>query len=512
VRHSTEKDHVRWGLRALENLTFIEHGLEMMDSLENETSNGELNLNVVNFYENNVSDVSMQFNQSSEIGPYELDYSSGNLHNVSRIPKKIRLDNLYSTGSPLYFTPQPSLSGWIGKHGKSAKKRKKIMANIKSTVNKGVEYLKSHKKLKQVKIDIEDDFKDITNKRTQSVTKIDKPSKMATKQIKFDISKDDEQNIQSSTASPFAHPLNLIQHNVHQDEDDQTDGKLYSNKLKLPFVEFDENDDTMLNDQPPASAVDERKNKADVEITVKPQKDINKISKHLIDSKKNDIKSQNKNHLSSTIASTVASTTSVPAITTKFSPVQQSGKKSKKNDNKIMMNKMYDNQERLASEINEFAEHKDGENGTHSNPTNLYTNDNDSYDDNLEHLDEDNVNNDDINGGNSNENFVNAISEDEEVDLENVEENIHLTGIYHVEDLDLSDLDETSRANRKNLMRGRDVVTQFLQIVESQHGLGGNCTAGTALNLGEGVVDRYAQDRFRIEAEVAVNRANMLTR
>jgi len=26
------------------------------------------------------------------------------------------------------------------------------------------------------------------------------------------------------------------------------------------------------------------------------------------------------------------------------------------------------------------------------------------------------------------------------------------------------------------------------------------------------VVDRYAQDRFRVEAEVAVNRANMLTR
>ncbi|GAB0088414.1 uncharacterized protein DMENIID0001_028240 [Sergentomyia squamirostris] len=72
--------------------------------------------------------------------------------------------------------------------------------------------------------------------------------------------------------------------------------------------------------------------------------------------------------------------------------------------------------------------------------------------------------------------------------------------------------DETSRNNRLNLMKGRDVVTRFLQIVESQHLLGANCTAGTALNLGEGVVDRYAQDRFRIEAEVAVNRANMLTR
>lgn len=84
--------------------------------------------------------------------------------------------------------------------------------------------------------------------------------------------------------------------------------------------------------------------------------------------------------------------------------------------------------------------------------------------------------------------------------------------IFRMEDIDLDDLDETSRNNRLNLMKGRDVVTNFLQIVESQHLLGANCTAGTALNLGEGVVDRYAQDRFRVEAEVAVNRANMLTR
>jgi hypothetical protein len=57
-----------------------------------------------------------------------------------------------------------------------------------------------------------------------------------------------------------------------------------------------------------------------------------------------------------------------------------------------------------------------------------------------------------------------------------------------------------------------DVVTRFLTIVESQHLVGENCTAGTDLNLGEGVVDRYAQERFRVEADVAVNRANMLTR
>ncbi|XP_066258981.1 metabotropic glycine receptor [Euwallacea similis] len=57
-----------------------------------------------------------------------------------------------------------------------------------------------------------------------------------------------------------------------------------------------------------------------------------------------------------------------------------------------------------------------------------------------------------------------------------------------------------------------DIVSHFLRIVESQHLLGDNCTAGTNLTLDEGVVDQYAQDRFRVEADVAVNKANMLTR
>jgi len=57
-----------------------------------------------------------------------------------------------------------------------------------------------------------------------------------------------------------------------------------------------------------------------------------------------------------------------------------------------------------------------------------------------------------------------------------------------------------------------DYITTFLTIVETQHLLGENCTPGTDLNLGEGVVDRYAQERFRLESEITVNRANMLTR
>ncbi|KAL3272946.1 hypothetical protein HHI36_014403 [Cryptolaemus montrouzieri] len=83
-------------------------------------------------------------------------------------------------------------------------------------------------------------------------------------------------------------------------------------------------------------------------------------------------------------------------------------------------------------------------------------------------------------------------------------------------DVDIEDNDliiSTTDKSLENIKPGHvDIVTRFLRIVESQHLLGENCTAGTDLNLGEGVVDRYAQERFRVEADVAVNRANMLTR
>lgn len=76
---------------------------------------------------------------------------------------------------------------------------------------------------------------------------------------------------------------------------------------------------------------------------------------------------------------------------------------------------------------------------------------------------------------------------------------------------DTNSLDDPSTYDQNN-KPNLDIVTKFLRIVESQSLMGENCTAGTDFNLGEGVVDRYAQERFRLEAEVAVNRANWLTR
>ncbi|XP_020300241.1 uncharacterized protein LOC109863942 isoform X2 [Pseudomyrmex gracilis] len=83
--------------------------------------------------------------------------------------------------------------------------------------------------------------------------------------------------------------------------------------------------------------------------------------------------------------------------------------------------------------------------------------------------------------------------------------------------LDYSNYEESSNTSDRSTKKRPnaaqvDIVTRFLRIIENQHTLGENCTAGTDLNLGEGVVDQYAQERFRLEAELAVNRANMLTR
>ncbi|XP_041448963.1 uncharacterized protein LOC111076691 [Drosophila obscura] len=87
-----------------------------------------------------------------------------------------------------------------------------------------------------------------------------------------------------------------------------------------------------------------------------------------------------------------------------------------------------------------------------------------------------------------------VVGTDEDTDEENMESNQLTADVINARDSKI------------------DLVSKFLQYIEQQHLMGSNCVAGTSLNLGEGVVDRYAQDRFRVEAEVAVNRANMLTR
>lgn len=71
----------------------------------------------------------------------------------------------------------------------------------------------------------------------------------------------------------------------------------------------------------------------------------------------------------------------------------------------------------------------------------------------------------------------------------------------------------TSKKSTTGVQRHQfDIVTKLLRIVESQAMQGSNCTPGTDLNLGDKVVNRYAQERFQEAAMVAVNWANWLTR
>eukprot|EP00095_Tigriopus_kingsejongensis_P002452 snap_masked-scaffold380_size190731-processed-gene-0.14 protein:Tk02452 transcript:snap_masked-scaffold380_size190731-processed-gene-0.14-mRNA-1 annotation:"PREDICTED: uncharacterized protein LOC103506221" len=79
------------------------------------------------------------------------------------------------------------------------------------------------------------------------------------------------------------------------------------------------------------------------------------------------------------------------------------------------------------------------------------------------------------------------------------------------EETDLGEEAEGAKRQRKSRPR-LDIVTKLLRIVESQALQGANCTPGTDLNLGDKVVNRYAQERFDQAAHVAVNRANWLTR
>jgi G protein-coupled receptor 158 len=58
----------------------------------------------------------------------------------------------------------------------------------------------------------------------------------------------------------------------------------------------------------------------------------------------------------------------------------------------------------------------------------------------------------------------------------------------------------------------RDVVDEFLSIVERYERNRENCTPGVTFHLGEGVITQYGVIRFRQQAEIAVNRANFLTR
>ena len=69
----------------------------------------------------------------------------------------------------------------------------------------------------------------------------------------------------------------------------------------------------------------------------------------------------------------------------------------------------------------------------------------------------------------------------------------------------IQDSEESSLDRMKN-------VNSILYMIEKQASLGADGEPGTSLDLGQNIVDSYAQERFHRSAMAAVNRANWLTR
>lgn len=450
-RHSVEKDHVRWGLKALDNLTIVGH--EFTLSSENET-NGELN--VVSFYESNGT-----LSQSNELngtaGSYEINFTHG-----PTPEKKHYHEWHHQQPVPSSTTEAPKAA--TGRRRSGGGRKKEIMTNIKNTVNKGIQYLRSHENLDEIKIEINDFNTKRTAKGNNKIRSQSMPmdqqhqrkSYSTTRQIKINGGKElGIVTIQGSEPNGIAsverhasgkHIKNHLGRN-------QIDMNINSNLNDVFYVPtstegnptFDVDGDVMQGDAP---AGDDGR---------------------VLMENSNQHKPKPKRKQKSALTTTVAPATGRSVL------------KSQKDEPLQLREKMT----APHYELEKHAIDEDYEANRQSDEFN-------SDQDNGAFIDAMGIQNDDIG------------SDDNAAELDgDVDENM---------DLDIGDFDERSKFNRKNLKRGKDIVTQFLQIVESQHNMGGNCTAGTALNLGEGVVDRYAQDRFRVEAEVAVNRANMLTR
>lgn len=363
VRHSSEKDHIKWGLQAFDNLT-LDYEFDQYEQ------NDTMDIGNNNTYIVNGTEITSQIYQSG----IDLGKTTNNVADIDYVTNTKREKDLINNLSGIKLNS--TITNSTLSSTSAAKKKigkKEIMANIRKTIDKGLEYLKSHANLSEVNISVRDDEKTTTKNSPFTITTTTTPRKTTTTTI-------------ATTKKP-----NDVQQKIE-------------NQLKTFHIN-----------------------------------------------------------------------------------------QSVTNKQKIQLNNEISGDKNLFYRKYSSSVEKSNENDTF-NPSEFYSdvsinNDDSEIDENIETIEQ----------------------------IDNLEDlSIQINGPNEFDDIsltnELDDLDEISRTNRINLLKGRDVVTRFLQIVESQHLLGANCTAGTALNLGEGVVDQYAQDRFRVEAEIAVNRANMLTR
>lgn len=585
VRHSNEKDHIRWGLKAFDNLTLEDY--DVTDNYDNDTTimlfgsdlwaNDNLTSNYINhtnIYNQNLKGIIKIVNNNTNSNYNEDSNKSNNNNNKNNNGK-------------LMITQMPLTAITF----KKKLQKKKIMENIRKDVNKGLEYLKMHKNLqnndfKQTSISsiapiITDDTynndfttmssissmsssnngisslnKKIFNDGNDEENKNFKFMMQKNKKMKSNLQNSEITKQKSLVSSSLLSSSSSSSSVASYQTTNYTDGILstaITNKsLELSFQKFDGVKKNLTNSSfttpQRMSAVAYYKKQ---QLLVHDEDETN-IPKAIHNDNENSSISnnsyinKNNNNNGSNRSSSDGGRNSKTVVSLNL--VKNKDKKDNDENSSTIQNiiLMYDGLNQSAVNISKI--HEIGGNGIRQH--NLENRNSKIYqkikikeeqenNENEENIEEDdsNVNvsgNYDADNNNNDENEDDDVDRkfndngmsigfemDGEIEVENVDdensddsENDETVtfNVYGTTDEDLSELDEISRNNRLNLMKGRDVVTKFLQIVESQHLLGANCTAGTALNLGEGVVDQYAQDRFRIEAEVAVNRANMLTR
>ncbi|XP_061500335.1 uncharacterized protein LOC1276821 [Anopheles gambiae] len=436
VRHSSEKDHIRWGLQVFDNFTLLDYdaggsgsGSGSEETLPaRESQQGSNGGGGGGGSRGNT--LTIRFDESEEL---------------ERMIELSDFDNLRFGGSG---TPEPPARPGTVPTGRERKLiKKEIMENIRRTVDKGLEYLKAHHNLDEVKIELVPSFRDTQAVRKHAGKRI--PSDTAT----IDSSNRAEEQSSSSSSSSSAITVPM------------SSGAAAGRKPALPWAVEDVGPVAKSVQRSPSAQVS-ASNQRLISLDAIPRNPLLLLSPGSTQSPgvmDADHRSPYEWHRGSRVVSDgVDYPNDMPVADAAAAAAVDTG------------NAADDEREQ---EAEGDVDDSDGL---------LQDDDPLLQEPELE-------------------------QEQEEAPAE-APDAADINNVFHMEEADLSELDETSRNNRRNLMKGRDVVTQFLQIVESQHLLGANCTAGTALNLGEGVVDRYAQDRFRVEAEIAVNRANMLTR
>uniref|UniRef100_A0A182VIR7 G-protein coupled receptors family 3 profile domain-containing protein n=1 Tax=Anopheles merus TaxID=30066 RepID=A0A182VIR7_ANOME len=428
VRHSSEKDHIRWGLQVFDNFTLLDYDAggsgsgsgseETLPARESQQgSNGGGGGSRGNT-------LTIRFDESEEL---------------ERMIELSDFDNLRFGGSA---TPEPTARPGMAPKRKLIKKE--IMENIRRTVDKGLEYLKSHHNLDEVKIELVPSFRDSQAVRRHAGKRI--PSDTAT----IDSSNRAEEQ-SSSSSSAITVPT--------------SSGAAAGRKPALPWAVEDDGPVAKSVQRSPSAQVS-ASNQRLISLDAMPPNPLLLLS---------------------------PGSTQPPGV---MDANHRSPYEWHRGSRVVSDGVDYPNDMPVADAAAATA--VDTGNAADDEPEQEAEGDVDDSDGLLQ--DDDPLLQEP------------ALEQEQEETPAEAPDAADINNVFHMEEADLSELDETSRNNRRNLMKGRDVVTQFLQIVESQHLLGANCTAGTALNLGEGVVDRYAQDRFRVEAEIAVNRANMLTR